>query len=126
LNCHIESSFEEIKQNYKQLALKFHPDKNVADTDETFLKIQEAWNVLSDARKRQKFDVELALRTSHMLLYGSFKIAELARNSDGNYYCSCRCGGTYVLDEEDLKLISTLLVLHIPCENCSLTAKFEC
>lgn len=125
LNCTFNSTIEEIKRNYKQLALKFHPDKNKADS-ESFLRIQEAWDVLSDETKRKQFDLEIELRTSHPLLYGSFKIADLARDEDGNHFCLCRCGGAYILNEEDLKLIVLFSVLHIPCDNCSLTAKFEC
>ena len=125
LNCNSDSTLEEIRHNYKQLALKFHPDKNKSAT-ESFLRIQKAWDVLRDETKRKQFDLEVELRTSHPLLYGSFKIADLARDEDGNHFCSCRCGGTYVLQEEDVKLIVLFLVLHVPCDNCSLTARFEC
>ena len=125
LNCRADATSEEIRRNYKQLVLKFHPDKNNTNT-EFFLKIQEAWNVLSNEEKRRQFDLETELRSSHPLLYGSFKIAELICDLEGNYSCSCKCGGTYILDEENLKLLHSFHVLHVPCENCSLTARFEC
>jgi len=48
---------EEIKKSYKKLAHKYHPDKNDnKDAKEKFMKIQEAYEVLSDAEKRKNYD----------------------------------------------------------------------
>ena len=51
------ASADEIKQQYRKLALKFHPDKNKsADAQEHFKEISEAYAVLSDSSKRQLYD----------------------------------------------------------------------
>lgn len=52
------ASDEEIKRAFKKLALKYHPDRNQGDkeAEEKFKEINEAYQVLSDPEKRQRYD----------------------------------------------------------------------
>ena len=51
------ATLEEIKKAYKKKALQFHPDKNDSpEAEERFKQIAEAYEVLSDAKKRQVYD----------------------------------------------------------------------
>jgi curved DNA-binding protein len=52
------ASLDDIKQAYRRLARKYHPDMNPNDQDAEvrFKEINEAYEVLSDADKKQKYD----------------------------------------------------------------------
>ncbi|MEM6332250.1 MAG: DnaJ C-terminal domain-containing protein [Planctomycetota bacterium] len=51
------ASADDIKRAYRKLAQKLHPDRNKAsDAAEQFSKVSEAYDVLSDPDKRQKYD----------------------------------------------------------------------
>lgn len=50
-----DATQEEIKNAYKVLAKRYHPDKNNGK-DEMFKKIAEANSILSDPEKREKYD----------------------------------------------------------------------
>ena len=49
---------DEIKKKYRTLARELHPDKNKGDTakEEKFKGISEAYEILSDAKKRAEYD----------------------------------------------------------------------
>jgi len=53
-----KAPLEDIKKEYRKLALKFHPDRNPGnkEAEEKFREATEAYEVLSNEQKRQKYD----------------------------------------------------------------------
>ena len=52
------SSKDEIKKKYRKIAMKYHPDRNPDDksAEDKFKEAAEAYEVLSDDQKRQRYD----------------------------------------------------------------------
>ena len=53
-----DAKADEIKKSYRRLARKYHPDVNPNDkaSEDKFKEVQEAYDILSDEKKRKVFD----------------------------------------------------------------------
>ena len=58
LGVNRDATDEDIKKSYRKLAMKFHPDRNPdnKESEEKFKEAKEAYEVLSDAKKRAAYD----------------------------------------------------------------------
>ena len=75
------ASSDEIKSQYRKLALKFHPDRNKSsDAQEHFKEISEAYAVLSDTSKRQLYD-----QHGHAGVDGRYSTEDIFRGAGGNF-----------------------------------------
>ena len=53
-----QATADDVRKAYRKLARKYHPDLNPGDksAEERFRNVQEAYDILSDAKKRQMYD----------------------------------------------------------------------
>ena len=84
------ASADEIKKSYRKLARKYHPDANKGDStaEEKFKEISEAYNVLSDDKRRKEYDDARSLFGGGVRMPGSsggynFDLGDLFGNSPG-------------------------------------------
>ena len=76
-----EASPDEIKRQYRKLALKFHPDRNnTEDAAEHFKEISEAYAVLSDESKKQLYD-----KHGHAGVDGRYSTEDIFSGARGNF-----------------------------------------
>jgi DnaJ-class molecular chaperone len=59
LNVSTSASLSEIKNSFRNLALRYHPDKNrnSQESKQTFMELVEAYEVLSDEGARKNYDL---------------------------------------------------------------------
>ena len=71
----------EIKSQYRKLALKFHPDRNkTSDAAEHFKEISEAYAVLSDPEKRKLYD-----QYGHSGVDGKYSTEDIFRGASSSF-----------------------------------------
>ncbi len=56
LGVETNATAEEIKKNFRELAKKTHPDKTKEDSEEEMIKINKAYEVLSDNISKERYD----------------------------------------------------------------------
>ncbi|MFB5598263.1 MAG: DnaJ C-terminal domain-containing protein, partial [Nitrosopumilaceae archaeon] len=75
------ASENEIKSQYRKLALKFHPDRNKSnEAAEHFKEISEAYAVLSDSEKRKIYD-----QYGHAGVDGRYSTEDIFQEASGNF-----------------------------------------
>ncbi|MBI2333602.1 MAG: DnaJ domain-containing protein, partial [Chloroflexi bacterium] len=80
-----DATLEEIKRAYLDAAQRLHPDKNVAAGEtELFLDIQQAYEVLSNPKRRSQYDLTLPAEVAdknqfirHKVLYSRSSLVQL-------------------------------------------------
>lgn len=105
-------SLQQLKDKYKQLALKNHPDRlrglcsSEAEAGlQRFLEAEQAWRILGDQEARSQYD----LRRKDLELQQAWPVdsmispEDMIFNPDDNSFTyACRCGGEFLITGEEL------------------------
>lgn len=67
LGLHNSASKDDIRKAYRSLARKYHPDSNPGnkEAEEKFKEINDAYAILSDEKKKEKYDYEASMEKSN-------------------------------------------------------------
>ncbi|CAM8946348.1 unnamed protein product [Rhodiola kirilowii] len=153
LSVEEDASYEEIRTSYRTAILKSHPDK-VLSTDgisksdikseDTFHKIQKAWEILSCSNSRANYDSELKAGRRDLLMADDVQIEDMMVEDDGEavvFHCQCRCGDYFSIDSFELESVGYTVqrehrkvslqeapncmhtALFLPCRSCSLKVR---
>lgn len=81
-----DASEQEIKRAYRKLAMKYHPDKNKGnkEAEKKFIEISDAYAILTDPDKRNKFSQD-ASSVDEQRPHESSAFAKAYKNSVNNY-----------------------------------------
>lgn len=85
-----KATADEIKKKYRSLARDLHPDKNQGDSalEEKFKAVSEAYDILSDAKKRAEYDEARSL-----FEHGGFRAPTGGGNFQGGDFSDIFGGG---------------------------------
>jgi molecular chaperone DnaJ len=84
------ASADEIKKKYRSLARELHPDKTKGDTamEEKFKAVSEAYDILSDGKKRAEYD-----QARDMFVRGGMRAPQGGQNFHGGDFSDIFGGG---------------------------------
>lgn len=148
LSVEEDASYEEIRNSYRSAILHSHPDKlnsSRCSSDEKFLKIQKAWEVLSEAELRVVYDNDLRSSRQDGVTSDEISIEDMSVEITGDgeimdLFYQCRCGDYFSVDSTELETMGFALLrdggcvqvrrlgafvasVVLPCGSCSLKTR---
>ena len=116
------ASDDDIKKAFKKLAVKYHPDKNPGDStaERKFVELNEAYETLSDATKRGKYDLTL-IYANDFRFYADMFSDGVKRRSAADF--------TYTARYEPPRGANSVFTVHVTLEEvlsgCSKTVTYD-
>ncbi|CAN0884527.1 Diphthamide biosynthesis protein 4 [Linum grandiflorum] len=102
-----DARYEEIRSGYRSAILDSHPDKASDSATVKFIKVQKAWEILSDSRLRAAYDNDLRASRQQEDSQGweDIDLEDMVVEERGERLelCyQCRCGDYFSVDSLDL------------------------
>lgn len=147
-----DATYEEIRASYRSALLNSHPDKlqNALEVSHpeseqgaSFLKVQKAWEVLSNSKSRMLYDRELQASRQDTMAAEDVSLEDMIVEDAGEgieLFYQCRCGDYYSVDSLELEKMGFPLLRNdskislqtkdalpaaviLPCGSCSLKVR---
>lgn len=140
-----DASYEDIRTSYRSAILNSHPDKlqTASESGDRFLKVQKAWEILSDSRSRALYDSVLIASRHDTIAAEDISLEDVMAEDAGEavqLFYQCRCGDYYFVDSLELEKMGYALLrdgsklffeaqnalpasLVLPCGSCSLKVR---
>ena len=111
LNVSPASTKQAIRKSYRKLASQFHPDKNQSDeAEEKFKQISEAYNILSNEKRRKEYDQ--SRKVVHMDSFQSH--SSFSKTQKPDYHKKTRTPKEFL--DASIVMELTLEEAHMGCE----------
>ncbi|GAB4842270.1 hypothetical protein Ancab_012238 [Ancistrocladus abbreviatus] len=110
-----DASYEEIRASYRSALLNSHPDKLQTTFDmsnsskelgDRFLKVQKAWEILSNSRSRTLYDIELQSLRNDAIITDYISLKDMVVDDAGEgleFYYQCNCSDYFSIDDLELE-----------------------
>lgn len=127
LGCDKATPFEDLKENYRRLLVKLHPDKNTSSsTAAACAELNKAWNVLKDPDSKKLYDEQIYQNDidTEVTVFETVNVCDLENNeAEDTLHYGCRCGGLFLVPKSLVFNDSQTESLLFPCDDCSLFIK---
>ena len=127
LGCDKTTPFETLKDNYRKLLIKLHPDKNISSSSTAACaELNKAWSVLKDSDLKKTYDeqIEQCDIDTEVTIFETLNISDLENNEvEDTFSYRCRCGGLFLVPKSMVVNVDQIIPLLFPCDDCSLFVK---
>ncbi|CAK7347573.1 unnamed protein product [Dovyalis caffra] len=147
-----DASYEEIRASYRSAILNYHPDKlqnthHTSDlkneSDDRFLKVQKAWEILGNSMSRGVYDSKVRALRQDTEVSEDISLEEMMIEDNGEIlemFYQCRCGDYFSIDSSEFEKMGYTLSrddckisietpdalpasVVLPCGSCSLQVR---
>ena len=121
------ATYEEIKATYHNLARQTHPDKVSSNgSQDSFRRLQSAWECLRQAETRQAYDEQLFLKEQKLeskrqaamtLSLSELEVGHDDESDEHVYIYTCRCGEELQIWQDEMPALNESFLTE--CSGCS-------